>query len=208
VQLSQPLESRNTPNKTEGRNHESPYKQRVSTTRKFYHAGRISATSTSELRHKAGVGVSSVCPQGQISNSPSSSVSGTTPVEKTDDDLSDVPSRSELLLEKAKNILISKGHERDYVEIALDWIDQRSFELGKAPGAVAYYLKCFGTLEESLTEKDLVREHVEKRRARYAKFGIPVDVAKLQLTREQEKARQSFNQLRTGRRIVSDAEKK
>ena len=43
-----------------------------------------------------------------------------------------------IYLEKAKTILISKGHERDYIEIALDWIDQRSVDLGKAPGSVAY----------------------------------------------------------------------
>jgi hypothetical protein len=119
----------------------------------------------------------------------SSSVSGTAPVKTNDDDLRDFPSRFELLLEKAKNILISKGHERDYVEIALDWIDERSFELGKAPGSVAYYLKCFETLEESLTEKDLVMEHVKKRRAHYAQFGIPVDLTELRLTPEQEAAR-------------------
>ena len=217
--FSQPIESRNTPNKTESQNEKSPHKQRVSTARKFYRAGRISVTSTSVVHQREGVGVSgsvsggasldgapvgcaspsaveSDIGNGWENNAPSSSsVSGTAPEEKKDDDLRDLPSRAELLLEKAKGILISQGHERDYVEVALDLLDERSFQLGKAPGSVAYYLKCFETLEESLTEKDLVMEHMKKRRARYAKFGIPVDVTKLQLNPEQEKARQSFNQL-------------
>jgi hypothetical protein len=179
----------------------SPHKHWPSSKVQSLHGARIAPASLSVNHQEAGVGVSGVSPQGQISNSPSSSVSGATPVEKPDDDLSDIPSRSELLLEKAKSILVSKGHELDYVEIALDWIDERSFELGKAPGSVAYYLKCFETLEESLTEKDLVWEHVKKRRARYAKFGISKDVTKLQLTPAQEKARQSFNQLHAGQQL-------
>ena len=197
VHFSRPLDSRNTPNKTEGQNEKSPHKQRPSSKVKSLYRTRILPASLSVTHHEAGVRVSSDSPQGQISHSPSSSVSGTAQAEKTDDDLSDIPSRFEVLLEKAKNILVSKGHELDYVEVALDWIDERSFQLGKSPGSVAYYLKCFETLEESLTEKDLVWEHVKKRRALYAKFGMPVDVTNLQLTPKQEKARQSFNRRHT-----------
>ena len=109
--------------------------------------------------------------------------------QKVDDDSNDSPSRIEVLLEKAKTILINKGHDRDVVETALDWIDQRAYELGKTPVTVSYYLAAFANLEESLTEKDLVLEHVKKRRALYAKFGLPLDLTNLRLTQEQEKGR-------------------
>ena len=90
------------------------------------------------------------------------------------------------------------------IRIERIWINERSFQLGKAPGSVAYYLASFESLEGSLTEKDLVMEHVKKRRARYAKFGIPVDVTKLQPTPEQQKVCKSFNQLHFDRRSVQD----
>jgi hypothetical protein len=196
---SQPLESRNTPNKTKGQNDKSPHKQRSSTTQKFYHAGRISATSTSVVHQKASLGVSSDIENEYENRDESSSVSGNAPVEKNDDDSPispDAPDRIELLLEKAKTILVSRGHERDYVEIALDLIEQRSVDWGKAPATVQYYLVAFDNVERSHEESYLVSDLVKKRRARYAKFGMLVDFAKMQLTPEQEEARQTFNRSR------------
>jgi hypothetical protein len=219
VQFPQPLESRNTPKKTKGQYRKSPHKQRSPTTRKFYHAGRISATSTSVLHQEGSVGVSesvasgssldgstagralasaveSDIPNGEEIDESSSSVSGKAPEEKNDDDSSispDAPDRIEQLLEKAKTILVSRGHERDYVEIALELVEQRAVDWDKVPATVQYYLVGFETHLRSSEERNLVRDRVEKQRARYAKFGIPLDLTELRLTPEQEEARQTFN---------------
>jgi hypothetical protein len=193
VQFSQPLESRNTPNKTGGQNEKSPHEQRPSSKGRFFNRSRICPASLSVNHQEAGVGVSGVGAQVQIAISPSSSVSGTAPVEKIDDDV-DIPLRTELLLKEATAILVSNGHDRDYVEIALDFIEQRAVDLAKTPATAQYYLASFKNLDESLTEKDWVWEQVRKRRERYAKFGIPLDPTTLQLTPAQDRARQDFNE--------------
>jgi hypothetical protein len=240
---SQPLESRNTPNKTEGQYQKSPHKQRVSTARKFYRAGRISATSTSVLHQETGVGVSGSVAGGSsldgstvgrasasavdsdIANpleenggyaaeSSSSSLSGKAPAEKNDDDSAagaatlspEAPDRIELLLEKAKAILVGKGHDHDFVEIALARVEQRAVDWGKAPATVQYYLTGFENALQSPEESQLVRDLVEERKARYEKFGIPRDLTQLRLTPEQQEARRRFNELHNGTPVQPKSE--
>ena len=229
VQVSQTLKSCNTLNRIKRQYPKSPRGKQFPSKVKFLHGARFSPASLSVNHQDAEFGVSrdflqpqrSVNVSGQselgtipgvptdryISGdkvSPSSSVSENTSVKKIDDNDNDRPDRVEALLKKAITILICRGHEPDYVEIALNWIDQRSFEVGTAPGSVTYYLKSFETLEGSPTEKDLVWDHVKKRRARYLRFGIPIDITTLQLTSEQEKARQLFNQRLRARKEERD----
>jgi hypothetical protein len=115
----------------------------------------------------------------------------------------EAPSRIELLIEKAKTLLVNKGHERDYVEISLERIDQRSYESGKTPVNVAYFLTAFQNQENDQAEKALVWDLAAERRARRAKFGIPLDLTTLRLTPEQEEARRSFNE-RPVEKVVED----
>jgi len=144
----------------------------------------------------------------------SSSSSGKATAKKNDDDSAagaatlspDAPDRIEVLLEKAKTILVGRGHERDYVEVALDLVEQRAVECGKTPATVQYYLASFETHLSSREECDLVRDLVEKRRARYAKFGIPLDPTTLRLTPEQEEARRSFNERHNGTTVEPDSQ--
>lgn len=195
--FSRPLESCNTPNKTEDLSTKSAHKQRVSTTRNFYQRGKTSATKT-HTPPEGGACVSRVGGMEGVSLE-SSSVSGKAPEEKSeekpDDDSSDPSDRIEELKRKAKSTLIAEGHEADYVETAIDSIDQRSFDSGTAPGTPNYYLASFKTLQHSSVENAAVWDQVKQRRARRAKAGIPLDATNLQLSPEQERDRRSFNEL-------------
>jgi hypothetical protein len=149
VQLSQPLESRNTPNKTKGRNHESPHKQRVSTTRKFYHAGRISATSTSELHHKAGVGVCDdpLIKRNSLLTSSSSSA-------KPDDDdsrtaipeqvIPETPSARIQRFKESAFAKINSKHGNLFSETDIrESLDDFEIRAGSPPNSDNYFVTCF-----------------------------------------------------------------
>ena len=168
-------------------------KARCSTRRKVYPAGRISATNTSINHLHSECGVSSCGFRKEFNNSQSSSVSNEPPVKSLDDDSTDHLNRIELLFEKAKAILAARGHDSDYVQLALDFIDQRSFDLGNTPASVAYYLASFDTLQQNHSENDTLWQELTRRRSLREKFGLPRDVTSLSLTQEQEEKRQMFN---------------
>ncbi len=113
----QPLESRNTPNKSEGQFEESPHKDWSSSKVKSLHGARISPASLSVPHQEAGLGVPNASSQVQesVSIKSSSSSSGAPPEKSNDDDDFLIPNRTKLLSQKAKTILISNGHDPDYV---------------------------------------------------------------------------------------------
>jgi hypothetical protein len=141
-----------------------------------------------------GVGVSGSSSDKNESYSRSSSDSVTRIEANSDDDSRDLVDRSELLLERATDELVRQGHDRDYVEEAFRFLDQRAFDLGKTASSVNYYLACFETLQHNSAENAETWSRVQRRRELRAKYGIPDDLAKLKLTDEQESARQKFNE--------------
>ena len=113
---------------------------------------------------------------------------------KTDEDSSfEVADRISNLQDRSARLLVSKGHDREFVEMALARIDERSADARTVPGSPAYYVQAFQTLLESEREcAELTDELLRRRHLRTKHMGV-TDFADLQLSSEQEENRKQFN---------------
>jgi hypothetical protein len=106
---------------------------------------------------------------------------------KPDDDL---PSRFEKLQNTARAILVERGEDAEFVEAAIQFIDERSAALGRSPGSAAYYLASFQTLQHSSEEMAAIWETVKRRRELREKW-MPGFTG--ELSPDSETHRQEFN---------------
>jgi hypothetical protein len=80
---------------------------------------------------------------------------------KPDDDF---PSRFEKLQNAAQAILVERGEDAEFVEAAIQFIDERAAALGKSPASAAYYVASFQTLQHNSEEMAALWEIVKRRR--------------------------------------------
>lgn len=116
---------------------------------------------------------------------------------KTDDDRATLylsgqepPNRFEQLQEKAKANLVAQGEDPEFVETAIQFIDERSWLFGKVPATEAYYVASFATLKHNSAEMAELWEIVNRRRALREKYmsGFTGE-----LSEESETNRRAFN---------------
>ena len=126
----------------------------------------------------------------------------TTPHQADDDDDSfvrafDLGNRLDELQNRAFEILVAKTHDaehdREFVQLALQRIEERSQAAKTVPGSAKYYLTAFETLRANETERnELLDEVLRRRRLRKKYLGVET-IDELQLTAEQEARRREFN---------------
>jgi hypothetical protein len=109
------------------------------------------------------------------------------PAEKADDD---APSRFEKLQNAARLTLLERGEDLEFVEVAINFIDERSATLGKSPSSAAYYVTSFQTLKHNSEEMAMLWEVVNRRRELRSKW-MPGFTG--HLSAESEAQRQEFN---------------
>jgi hypothetical protein len=116
---------------------------------------------------------------------------------KTDDDSHfDVGERIGNLQDRAARELESQGHNREFVDLALSRIDERSSDAGTVPSSPAYYVRAFRTLLENEREcAELTDELLRRRRLREKYLGTS-NIVDLKPTAEQEERRKQFNESR------------
>jgi hypothetical protein len=114
---------------------------------------------------------------------------------KADDDPSfDVGERIGNLQDRAARELESQGHNREFVDLALSRIDERSTDAGTVPGSPAYYVHAFRTLLENERECAELTDELLRRRRLREKFLGTVNIVDLKPTTEQEERRKQFNE--------------
>jgi hypothetical protein len=112
---------------------------------------------------------------------------------KTDDDNSlpvdEKPNRFAVLQDRARDILVETGEDRETVELAIEWLDERAATLGKTPVSPQYYVACFESLKANAEEWQMITAHVNRRRALREKFMSNFTA---ELTPEMEQRRRAF----------------
>jgi hypothetical protein len=94
--------------------------------------------------------------------------------------------RIQKLFDEAQRILTEQGEERIFVEVALDFLDQRSLEVGKSPPVtVNWYLTSFRNLKHDSEAMDKIWMEMHRRRALREKYmlgftGVPKNEAERQ----------------------------
>ncbi len=115
---------------------------------------------------------------------------------KTDDDVFNSlrENRFEKLQDTAKNFLTGKGEDPEFVEVAIQRIDERSASLGKSPASPAYYIAAFETLKHSSEDTAEIWETVNRRHALREKYMANFTG---KLSPEMEERRRMFIQEKT-----------
>jgi hypothetical protein len=79
---------------------------------------------------------------------------------------SEKPNRFEVLQDRARDLLVAQGEDRETVKVAIEMLDERAASLRKTPGSAEYYVACFESLKANDEEWSLVSSKVSARKAR------------------------------------------
>jgi hypothetical protein len=109
---------------------------------------------------------------------------------RKDDDASVSLSRLEKLLVKAKTFLVNKDEDPEFVEAALEFIEERSEMCGGTPASAKYYIASFETLKHSSEDMAEIWEIVNRKRELREKW-MPGFTG--ELSTESEQRRRQFN---------------
>jgi hypothetical protein len=123
-----------------------------------------------------------------------------TPPRKSDDDAvlvseNESPNHFETIQDQAKESLVAKGEDPDFVDEAIRFIDERSQACGKPPATASYYIRSFEALKHNSDEMDALWKGVRRKRYLRARY-MPNFTA--QLSPESENRRREFNRALTG----------
>ena len=102
------------------------------------------------------------------------------------------PNHYERIQDQATAFLIGKGHDPDFVEIGIQFVEARSVQFGGTPVAAHYYIHSFLRLLENDNDKAVVWALVDQKRKRREKY-MPGFTGKL--TVDEEQRRQQFNEI-------------
>jgi hypothetical protein len=96
-------------------------------------------------------------------------------------DVPDDDDRIQKLFDEANNLLTQRGEDPVFVSVALEFLDERSFKLGKGPPAtIQWYLTAFSNLKHDSQLVEEIWDKAQRRRQLRGKYmpdftGVPAD---------------------------------